>query len=167
MFVVAYSIFSGLNAWFIAAIFAIAALTDFFDGFLARKLNMKTELGRKLDLIADRVLWVGTAIAILVFYTLAGKLALAHYLLLGAIMIREILATPFLIIALMQGKPIPHASKIAKATTFAQGFAIPVFIVMISYPAWGYASLLLSIVTMILGIFSAAHYLKDLGFVRR
>lgn len=45
-------------------LFAIAAITDFADGWLARKFNATTTFGRLVDPIADKAL-VGTAVAML------------------------------------------------------------------------------------------------------
>jgi CDP-diacylglycerol--glycerol-3-phosphate 3-phosphatidyltransferase len=47
----------GNNArWAALAIYVAAAITDFFDGYLARRWAMQSSLGRMLDPIADKVL---------------------------------------------------------------------------------------------------------------
>lgn len=43
--------------YFIAGfLFVIASITDFFDGYIARKYNMITDFGKLLDAIADKIL---------------------------------------------------------------------------------------------------------------
>jgi len=42
--------------WLALAIFVVAAVTDFFDGYLARKWQQQSSLGIMLDPIADKVL---------------------------------------------------------------------------------------------------------------
>ncbi len=40
----------------VGVLFIIASITDFLDGFIARKYNMVTDLGKMLDAIADKIL---------------------------------------------------------------------------------------------------------------
>ncbi len=51
-----YGISIQLNYIIAGVVFIIASLTDFLDGYLARKNNQVTDLGKMLDAIADKVL---------------------------------------------------------------------------------------------------------------
>ena len=44
------------------AIFTVAAITDWLDGYLARRLNLGSTLGRNLDPLVDKVLICGAYI---------------------------------------------------------------------------------------------------------
>ena len=55
-----------LGQYFLAAaVFGVAAVTDALDGFLARKLNQSTPIGRQLDPLVDKVIVAGTYIYLL------------------------------------------------------------------------------------------------------
>lgn len=50
------SIVIDLKYIIVGILFIIASLTDFVDGYIARKYNMVTDLGKMLDAIADKIL---------------------------------------------------------------------------------------------------------------
>ena len=54
----------------LAAIFALFGLTDFFDGYLARKYNQVTSTGAMLDHVADKFLLYATLIALVAAHKL-------------------------------------------------------------------------------------------------
>lgn len=79
-----------------AIVFAVAAITDLLDGYLARRRSQVTKLGRLLDPIADKLL-VLSALILLVQYDRVG--ALVAILMIG----REVAVTGVRAIAAAQG----------------------------------------------------------------
>jgi cardiolipin synthase len=70
-------------------VFSLAAITDYFDGWLARSRQQHSNLGRMLDPIADKLL-VGAALMMLVGQNRLSPLALYPAI---VIMLREILVS--------------------------------------------------------------------------
>ncbi len=67
LFIVVFYLHSWWGNMIAAAIFLIAGLTDYLDGYLARKLNQSTRFGAFLDPVADKLM-VAAALVLLVEY---------------------------------------------------------------------------------------------------
>ena len=57
-------------------LFVIAAVTDYVDGYLARRRNLITDLGKWLDPLADKLLLLGTFVPM--YYLMRGAPMLQH-----------------------------------------------------------------------------------------
>lgn len=71
-----------------ATLFAIASLTDWLDGFLARKLKQSSEFGAFLDPVADKLLVAILLIMLISAYPallLAGSIIIAREILVSAL----------------------------------------------------------------------------------
>lgn len=145
----------------ILIVFGIAAITDWFDGVIARRYNLVSDFGAKADMVADRFLWVGTALAFVVVFGLRGQLNAIHGVQVLLIMVREVVSAPSAIVATFSGRGFPDARYVAKLTTFFQGFALPALLLSVYYPSWIYVSLPLSVFVGIIGIISGFYYVKD------
>lgn len=111
---------------FVAAIlFCIAAFTDFLDGYLARKNNMVTNLGKFLDPIADKVLVMAALLLIV-----ADGTVIAPYgvIMCSIILARELIVSGFRCVAASSGMVLA-ADIWGKAKTFVTDIALPCYIV--------------------------------------
>jgi CDP-diacylglycerol--glycerol-3-phosphate 3-phosphatidyltransferase len=107
-------------AW---AVFAVASITDRFDGDIARKRNLVTEFGKLADPIADKAL-VGAALV---------GLSLLHYLpwwVTVVILVREVGVTVLRFWVIRHG--VIAASRGGKVKTLLQGVAIGLFVLPLS-----------------------------------
>lgn len=111
-----------------AVIFLLAAFTDFLDGYIARKYNLVTDMGKFLDPIADKVL-VSTALIVLLVPP-QGVNILPWYAGIGVaiIMARELIISGFRLVASNKGKVIA-ADMSGKIKTFVTDIAIFVLLI--------------------------------------
>lgn len=148
-------IFEGIHAswldYFAALIFVIASATDFFDGYIARHWNQKTQLGAILDPLADKML---TLAAFLGLMMMDRANAWAIYLILT----REFFITGLRVAAMGEGKNIA-ASMAGKVKTVLQMIAIG-FLMM----NWPFAQLLLW-VSVALTMYSGYEYV--IGYTKK
>ena len=117
----------------ICIIFIIAALTDYLDGHLARKLNLVTDFGKFLDPIADKLLNDATMIFLLVpqAYALNQRHDITALTILAVcvvIMIGRDLVVDALRLIAVQKNIVIAANIFGKAKTVLQMIAIPMLL---------------------------------------
>lgn len=106
-------------------IFIFAAVSDFLDGFIAKRDNMVTDFGRLMDPIADKILVLSAFGAFL-------QLELIDLWMFIIIVSREILVTSLRLFALNKGKVL-SAARAGKHKTVSQMSAILVILCFIVF----------------------------------
>lgn len=135
--------------------FIFASLTDWADGYIARRSNMVTSMGKFLDPLADKVL----ICSVLIMFV---KLGWAPAWVVIVIVCRELVVTGLRAIAIDEGIVLA-ADKFGKAKTVLQIFAIVPL--TLHYPLWGmdlsFTGHVLLYVALALAIISGSNYCYD------
>ncbi|MBQ7951076.1 MAG: CDP-diacylglycerol--glycerol-3-phosphate 3-phosphatidyltransferase [Clostridia bacterium] len=109
--------FPGANRELIAAIiFLLISLTDFLDGYIARKYNQITDFGKFLDPLADKILVISAFVIFVSQGTLSPIIAIV-------VIAREFLVTSIRLVAAGKGTVIA-ASMSGKLKTVTQIIAV-------------------------------------------
>lgn len=111
----------------VLVLFALCAVSDFLDGYFARKLNLVSDFGRMLDPIADKLLVAGCLVALLigfvpVWYAIVPAMA---------IIFRDIFISGTREHAALAGRVMPPTN-LAKWKTAAEMLAIVLMLIGIS-----------------------------------
>lgn len=127
-----YFTFIPHNLLYSVIVFAIASFTDFLDGYIARKYNLVTDLGKFLDPIADKVLVLIAFMLMLtnvnggVLYVVSGGIGVS------IIITRELIVSSFRMVAASKNMVIA-ADKLGKIKTVSQDVSIVVLLVSKSF----------------------------------
>lgn len=140
-------------------IIIVASISDFFDGFFARKLNMQTEIGGILDPVADKVL---------IFCSIAALLIKFNFpLWIGVIIISRD------IILLIGGAVFFYNKKLkalapnvfGKISTFFQMITIIIYILASIEGYYAFWIDILLYITVLITIISGVTYVSRIGTV--
>ena len=133
--------------------FAIASVTDYLDGHLARKNNQVTDFGKLMDPLADKILVVATLIVLLEWERMYGVVVVL-------IVAREFLVTGIRQLGVAKGQVIA-ASYFGKAKTVTQ--MITIIFLLVFAPgfdsATGITGFVLIVASTILTVASGLDYL--------
>ncbi len=126
VFVTLYFVRFPWHAVAATCVFAVASATDFLDGYIARKRNLVTNLGKFLDPIADKILVACALIAVCVTAPTVRQpmpffICVAVFTMI--ILSRELMVSGFRIVAADKGVVLA-ADMLGKIKTVLQMFAL-------------------------------------------
>ena len=160
-FLLIFLIFADFGIVYIIVVFIISMLTDAADGWVARRTKTTTEFGRQFDIIADRVLMVGVALAIIIKFSMKGFLSQYFLLQIFLIMSREMIALPLAILGTVSQRGIPKVRFVGKMTTFMQAITFPLIMLNMFYNNFNF-SIYFTIVTSAIGAIAGFYYINDI-----
>ena len=150
-----------------AVIFLVASLTDFLDGYIARKYKLVTDLGKFLDPIADKILVLATLVIMLTEPSIFGLYGLTLGKIAGGvgvaiIVAREMTVSVLRMIAATKNKVLA-AEKVGKYKTFITDVAILVLLVGAEFTflsnALFHVGFALYVISVILTVYSGIFYI--------
>lgn len=155
LFIVLYFCESGLK-WMSLTVYIIAALTDYLDGWYARKYQQTSKLGAFLDPVADKIMVVSVLIVLLYSHAqwwlmLCALIIIAREIWISAL--REWMAS-------LQQRDKVKVSKIGKWKTALQMIALGMLIYQQNFlglPIW-HLGVILLIMATILALYSMYDY---------
>ena len=119
------------NAFLAAMLFAAISGTDFLDGFLARRFNQVSVIGKFVDPLADKLLVLGVLVMLLDLGRVSPWIALI-------ILAREIIVTTLRTLAVNEGLVIA-ARDLGKQKTALQMIGLWALILHYPYPLFDFA----------------------------
>lgn len=152
--IVLYGLYQPTSSWrwLVFGIFLLAASTDWVDGYLARKLNQVTELGKFLDPLVDKLLVLAPLLALI-------ELGLVPAWGVFLILARELTVAGWRVSPKLQGRTeISGANRWGKLKTVTQIAAIAVLVAPLPAPATQ-VGLVLFWLSVALTLISGAIYL--------
>ena len=119
----------GIGArWAAFVLFVLAAISDKLDGYLARKYNKVTELGKLLDPIADKLLVCGALVMLAAF----GELNPGGWGITALFLIRELGITIMRFFVIDTGGSVIAANHAGKLKTLFECIGLG----MVIFPMW-------------------------------
>ena len=136
-----------------AIIFAVASVTDYLDGYLARKWNVVSNFGKFADPMADKLLVMSAFIMLI-------ELGMAPAWVVAIIICRELAVTGLRLLLVETGGTVLAAAMPGKIKTFSQMFAI-IFLLL----HWNLIGQLLLYIALFFTIYSGYDYFKGSAYV--
>ena len=152
-FFIAFVLYSKLEAAFV--VFIIAAISDALDGYVARVMNQRTELGEILDPLADKALLLSAFICLSTISTIPAHLKIPAYVLIIVISRDAIIVFGIILIHFIKGSIAIRPSPVGKITTFFQMLTILGVLIGAKF------SPILWNAAVVLTIISGAYYIKE------
>jgi cardiolipin synthase len=138
-----------------AGMLAALGATDWFDGYIARHFDQSSTLGKVLDPVADRLLFLVGVSAILVDGSVPTWIA-------ATVLVRELLVSGAVLLLAALGAKRIDVTWFGKAGTFGLMFAFPLFLASHSTLSWadtaGVLAWLCAIPGLALSLYAAVGY---------
>ncbi|MDO4519376.1 MAG: CDP-diacylglycerol--glycerol-3-phosphate 3-phosphatidyltransferase [Eubacteriales bacterium] len=139
------------NRWICLALFCIASITDWFDGYLARKNNLVTNFGKFMDPLADKLLVCSALICFIELEKLPAWVVIV-------IIAREFIISGFRLIAVENGVVIA-ANYWGKFKTVSQMIMIILLLAEINLPIFNAITQIFIVLSVALTVISLLTYI--------